>query len=298
MNEQVGKSPEDDVGFIAARHSIKPKKGEPGSEEYPGISEEGIELARESAASWVDYLKNTEPGTVLFMAGASDQIRTKSTMEAITAGIKEQVAAQGLDVPVYDRQDIIARGTGVSERIKSLTGELQSQSERTAVVSFPMFLSNLGVGGEDKFLEKDGTLTPYSKDLMARNENNDQRCVASWIQEQGRHEDLVGPNPTEIATDQLKGVQRLWEFARRQLPGRRIVIGAVGHSWTLDALATFVANNGQVTPEGFQKIGGQMIKETQPMRLEMDAHGAKFYYADQEFDVPLEGEEEGEGQKE
>ena len=67
MGEQIG-SPDDATSFIATRHSIKPKGEDNPSEEYKGISEKGVELAREQAQKWLEVLKNAPEKAVLLLA--------------------------------------------------------------------------------------------------------------------------------------------------------------------------------------------------------------------------------------
>ena len=64
------------------------------------------------------------------------------------------------------------------------------------------------------------------------------------------------------------------QIAERYAKDRPISIGMVGHSWNLDALATYLANDGKVTPEGFEKIGGKLIGETQLGKIEIPEDAA------------------------
>lgn len=78
----------------------------------------------------------------------------------------------------------------------------------------------------------------------------------------------------------------MFEFARKNIGQERpIVIGFVGHSWALDVLAIYLVNDGEVTLEGFEKIGGAMIKETEIAELVLDGGKEKFKYRDKEYEL-------------
>jgi hypothetical protein len=88
-----------------------------------------------------------------------------------------------------------------------------------------------------------------------------------------------------VAERQLQGLERLHDFASQYLPDNEIVVGAVGHSFDLDALAAYLANNGQANLEGYQKAGGHMIKETQMIKVFTEGDRQYMQYGDQQFEV-------------
>ena len=65
-------------------------------------------------------------------------------------------------------------------------------------------------------------------------------------------------------------LQRLADFSRRFFPDRPLKIGLVGHSFIIDALLTYIANNKNISSEGFDKIGGDVVQETELSTIEFD----------------------------
>ena len=91
--------------------------------------------------------------------------------------------------------------------------------------------------------------------------------MEDWFDNQGIIGDLVGPNPKEVAEQQLAGIERLREFAKKYISNRPLVIGSVGHSFNLDAVAVYLANNGEVNKESFEQMKAKMIGETKMIKI-------------------------------
>lgn len=95
----------------------------------------------------------------------------------------------------------------------------------------------------------------------------------------------VGPNPTEVAERLLRAFKKLEKFVRKIFPQKPLLIGVVGHSLEMDAFFTYLANNGKVTREGFERIGGKELQETEPARLIFKPDGnIKLNYRNQDFE--------------
>ncbi len=267
--------------FFAARHSIKPKGEDVESKQYPGISEKGVELARKKAPEVLKFLDASREGTVMFIAGASDLIRTKSTGRVFGDEIKKMAQEQNRDdLLVFTEEDIMAdKKEGYSRKIKKLVDQINNNPDKKVIISFPLFLKefSLGLG---KFMDKSGKLTPFAEKLLQRNNYDDMESFKDWIQNKGIIDDLKGPEPIEVAQEQLKGIERLKKFISKYLPNRFSIVGSVGHGWNLDALAVYLANNGKIDLEGFEKIGGNTMSETQMIRIENSPEGTKFVYGD------------------
>jgi hypothetical protein len=67
-----------------------------------------------------------------------------------------------------------------------------------------------------------------------------------------------------------------------------LIIGSVGHSWSLDALAVYLANNGDVTAEAFDKMKAKMIGETEMIKLTQKDRKQVLQYG--ELLIPLDEE--------
>lgn len=263
--------------FFATRHSIKPTAGDPGSEVYSGVSEKGIDLARERAGEILELMNNEPAGTVMFLAGSSEIPRVKNAAkiygEEMNRILKSSNNEEILIVSNENIKDISKKEDesgdkpGYSQIVEEIAEKIKANPEKKVIVDFPMFIKEFAFNN-DRWAGKDGKMTEYVIKLLAKYNNNVEECLRDWIANEGKSGDLSGPNPTEMAKEQLQGIERLAKFAKRYLGEEgNLLIGSVGHSWSLDALAVYLTNNGRVDMEGYEKIGGQMIKETQLMRV-------------------------------
>lgn len=274
--------------FEGFRHSLKPKKSEEAgtseSEEFAGISNDGVELARSRAHEIAESLENEPAGTVYFLGGSSEQIRTKSSARAIG----DELKTNGHDeIVVLTEEDIMSRGESVSAMVKKVAEIIEANADKKVFVDFPMMMKEFSM---DHWMDAEGKgFSEFTKTILERNNNNETACVKDWLETQGKIGDIQGPVPAEVALRQLRGIERLRGFAQEQVPGHKLIVGAVGHSWNMDALAIYLANNGEVTPEGFEKVGGEMIKELQSAKVEIDEEGrAKLMYKGKEYEVNLD----------
>ena len=114
---------------------------------------------------------------------------------------------------------------------------------------------------------------------------SDNQIIKNWIKDKGQiQEEQIGPNPEEVAKNYLEGMKRLRKFIGGFFPERPVVISIVGHSGELDALFVYLANEGNISEEGFRKIEDKIINETEPAQIEFLSEGKiKLKYRDKEF---------------
>lgn len=269
---------------ILMRHSKKPKGDDLESEQYNGISEKGVEMSQEKAKELLERLEQAEDGTIMFIGGNTDMIRTKSTARVYGDEAKRLVEESGDEsVIILTEEDIRDEKTGLTEKIRKIQEVINNNPDKKILIDFPLFLNEFKMG-EGRWM-KDGDYSPFTKKLLERNNDDEVACVRDWFSNEGKIDDLEGPNPTEVAESHIAGIERLNEFAKKQISDRPIIIGMAGHSWNLDAVATYLANEGKVTPEGFEKIGGKMIAENQSVEVVIEGGKAKLKYADNEFEI-------------
>lgn len=270
--------------FFATRHSIKPK-GEDKESEYKGISEKGELLARERVRDLLALVESAPEGAVIFIGGATDQIRTKSTAEVYGDEMKKIVAEdKNKGILVFNRDDIADSQKGYSQIVKELVKKINADPTKKVVIVFPMFLKEFSIGG-GKFLDESGNSNDFTNKLLELG-GSEEGGSKKWIEGGGIADGIEGPKPKDIAEEQLRGIDRLSEFAMNNIGQKRlIIVGFVGHSWPLDALAIYLANDGKMTMEGFEKIGGAMIKETEIAKLVLDNGKAKFKYRGKEYEL-------------
>ena len=266
--------------FIVARHSIKPKGEDLPSEKYNGISEQGVELARQQSREWLRVLNEAPERSVLILSPTSEQIRTKSSMRAIAQEMKSATSQdEESNIFVITEEDYADHKLTYDEMIGIITSKIKEAPDKKFIISLPLFIKGFALGS-GRWMDLEGNLTPYAADLLANNNNNDQACLEDWIASGGHSGNLEGPNPTKVAVEHLDGIKKLGSFAIRYIPNRPLIIGAVGHSWNLDALAVYLVNNGKVDFEGLKKVGRTMINEMEPIILTSDENGVKIKYGE------------------
>ena len=267
------------------RHSIKPKGDDMESSDFNGISEQGVELAKQRAQEILTGLDNADSGSVLFIGGASEMNRTKSTALVYGHEIKQVIAEQNRqDIIVFLPEDVKDLKS-YSSKVEYLVEQINANPDKKVVLDFPLFLKNFGIYGGRWRDENDQPL-PYLKKILSMTDNNEELAMGEWFKNQGKIDDLVGPNPKEVAEEQLAGIKRLREFAEKYLHDRPLIIGSVGHSWNLDALAVYLANNGEVDCDSFENMRARMIKETGMIRMEKKDDKPVLCYGD--LVIPLE----------
>ncbi|MFZ2188636.1 MAG: hypothetical protein WAV73_03700 [Candidatus Moraniibacteriota bacterium] len=280
---------QNESSMFMLRHTIKPKGEDLKSERYPGASERGVDLAKERTKEEIlSMIEKAKPGTVVIITGASEVDRTKSAGEIYGDELQELLK----DNPGYlvitrsEIQDMRSQKEG-GNALNKLTEIVKSNPDKKIIIDFPLFLREFAFGA-GRWTEKSGDPTEYFQALLKKHNNDEMACVKDWIENEGRIDklSLQGPNPAETAKEHVAGLKRINDFARKLIgESRPIMVGGVGHSVNLDATAIYLSNNGQVTMEGFEKLGGELIKETELMQLETKDGKTIFNYRGKEFIV-------------
>jgi hypothetical protein len=250
-----GKGPEQ--GFFS-RHSVKPKGEDKESSEYPGISEKGVEKARERAKELLTMIENAPAGAVMLISGGSELVRTKSTGEVYGEGLRDLAKGRS-DLRVITREEIQTNslsewGAGMTDVVESIASEIKANPDKKFVIDFPLFMK--GMTAAPFFNVKTGELKPYFKALDARFGSDEYAQLRHWIDTDGaplEEGGEVGPSPSDIARGQEESMQRLRAFAERQIGNRPLIVGLVGHSWAADAFLLQAAR-GKIDAEGLDTI--------------------------------------------
>ncbi|MFH1713018.1 MAG: hypothetical protein ABH896_02415 [Candidatus Jacksonbacteria bacterium] len=285
--------------FIATRHTKdEVSNGDKESGEYLGVTEDGVELAREKAMEILEILEKSQTGTVMFIGGASEASRTKATARLIGDEIKRIVKEESReDIEVLAAGEIVKIGMPIKKVIKEVEKMIQTNPQKKFLIDFPLFLKNFGA--RDLWKDMNGKGLPYREELLAKVGDDHTAFVREWIANAGVFYDekgnpvkdvngrpIKGPNPTQIAKRHLEGIKRLTEFARRFIGQQRpLIIGFVGHSWNLDALLVYLANEGKVNLEGYEKLsqGRGIIDFAELAQMEIKNNQAVLKYRDKEW---------------
>jgi len=256
---------------FVTRHSIQPnrKAGEKSAEQYFGISEAGVELAKKRARGMLESIKQAEEGTVLAFIGASEADRTKATIRIYGDELARLVDDEGNeDIQVLTQDDIDSEAR-MAQNIQHFADIINSNPKKKFVIATPLYLKELKL--QDRWQNPNGHwASEYSKKIFEDNNYDNQAVLEEWLKNQGRLEGLVGPNPKTVAEEELAGLTRIKEFVAKFVPNRPIQTGFVGHTPNIEALAIYLANDGRVDTEGFEKIGGKSFSESEMIEIKKD----------------------------
>jgi len=277
--------------FIS-RHTEKVKDGKIESKEYPGITEKGVDIAKETAKKEIlELIEQSEHGSVIFIGGATEQVRTKSTAEVYGDELKEELKNREDEFLVITRKDIQekAKGKGYTETVKQIVEALNMNQDKKVVIDFPMFLKDFSMERLG-MIDKQGNPKPYLNNLNKMNNDDDHASAKDWIQNKGEIGDLKGSNPEETVKGYEKAIERLEEFAKKHIGDRPLVIGMVGHCWDIEAYMTYLLNHGQVDVEGFEKITkGKIIDNAELTKIKIGPNKTTVSYRGEDFVVEKEG---------
>lgn len=273
-------------GDFFTRHSIRPKEGDQEAPDFDGVSEKGVELAKQRAREILESLEQSENGTIMFMGGASEIARTKSTALIYGNEMRDVISEQKRDDILVFMPENLESIEGYSNKVDYLVKQITANPEKKIVIDFPLFIKEFSFVGD--FTTEEGKWTQYTREMLKRSGGDSKKFLRDWLDNQGVVGDLRGPNPKEIAEKQLAGLNRLREFVKKYISDRPLIIGSVGHSWSLDALAVYLANKGEVTVEAFDKMKAKMIGETEMIKLTKKDGKQVLQYG--ELLIPLEEE--------
>lgn len=242
-------------GFFS-RHSVKPKGEDKESAKYEGISEKGVEKARERAKELLTMIEQAPAGAVMFIGGASELARTKSTAEVYGAGLTELVK---------DREDVVVLGTeqlkwasaggsGMTKTIETIAEYVKENPDKKFVVDAPLFMK--GMAAAPFFDTKTGDVKPYFKALDAKFAGDEYAQLRHWVDTNGaplEEGGEAGPLPEDIARGQKESMERLRAFAKQYVGDRPLIIGLVGHSWWADVFLLEAAR-GKIDAEGLDEL--------------------------------------------
>ncbi len=267
MSEQFSEIPE----FVGTRHSIKPNRniGEKSAEGYFGLGEKGVELAKKRAGDILESLEASENGTVMAFIGATEADRTKATVRVYGDEASRLVAERNVpDVEVIGEGDW-QNDLGFSENIQKISERISASPDKKYLLAFPLQMKEFRLA--ERWQNPDGSwASEYAEKIFRENGFDNKKVIEAWLTNQGQMDGLTGPNPKEVAEEELAGVRRAQGFVQKLLPNHPIKIGFVGHGPNIDALAIYLANNGEVNLEGFQKIGSRPFDETDMIEVRQD----------------------------
>jgi phosphohistidine phosphatase SixA len=76
--------------FFASRHAERSFGSSP-DHEFPGLTEKGVESAREQTSIIMDIIKDAPERGVIALCGTSEALRTKSTAKVYTETVEREI---------------------------------------------------------------------------------------------------------------------------------------------------------------------------------------------------------------
>lgn len=247
--------------FFITRHTIKEKEGEekPSSKEYPGITQEGIKLAKERAKKdIIPEILNSPPGTIIFMGPVTELPRTRSTMKVYNETIQDELSERE-EIEIFDREKLTCKGKlGPTEVMKNLISFAEQNPEKKIIINVPLFV---------KF-DSERRKTQYFLDLHKRAGGKEEVFMDLWLEATEKGELKEGyPSPTESSHLFLEQLNRVENFIRKYFPERKVIIGVVGHASAITALAGYFLGEKKFTKEMYKKEIGHPLKETEMLMI-------------------------------
>ena len=290
MNEQ---QPNPNFGAFTTRHSTPARKEtveDPRSSDYKDLTVSGVEQAKEKAKTDIAKLvENAPAGAIIYIGGVSDQPRTRQTA-IIYGNALSEIQDQLGDTLVLTKSEI----DEMTSKIKTIKDKIRENPDKKIVVDFPLMLKQLTYKYNERWTDKQGNTTEYFTAILAKHNNDSLVAAEDWFKNAGKlkvdDREIQGPTPQQVAEDYLEGLKRLNEFASKIAPDRPVIVSEIGHQWDLDALVTYLANNGKVDLDGFKRVSQEqgISKETEMSTVSISDGKATVNYRGQEFISVLE----------
>ena len=286
--------------FIFSRHSKradtqmgygKPEKGDKVSDQYPSLTEQGVELAQKLARKeFSEMVERAKNGAIIFISGSSEEERTKAPIEIIGDTLAEQFQDRDEVKVITKKQIDKLRHEG--NVLRKIQGIIHENPDKKFILTYPLFLKELSLRPHHRE-KQTGEHTPYMKELLKRTNYQEAEAAREWFRNKGKidkdGEILEVPSPQESAETQLHGIKRLRDFAQRFIKDRPLVVGIVGHGFQLDALAVYLANQGKVNYKAFMDLfEGEIMKQPEAAKLTIQGETATFQYRGRNYDVSQE----------
>ncbi len=244
--------------FFASRHSERSFGNSP-DPEYPGLTELGVEIARQQASIIVDIIKETPERGVVALCGTSEAPRTKSTAKVYTEAVEQEITKQGIDCFPIDKSELKFEN-GPTAELAMVSDSAKQHPDSKIFFSMPLFIKQFKIGG-NRWQNEDGTWTSKYAENLFKNADFDIQKIVEQLGEDYRAGVEGAVNPEALAKEQLMGIQRLQDFLVKIFPEREITVGFVGHSPNLEILAQYLSRGeGSDLQVAFPEAGIMRVK--------------------------------------
>ena len=244
-------------------------ESDPVSKDYSDMTKGGVEHAKKVAREEIlSAIESAPKEALVFLGAKTDQKRTGQTAEIWGEALKE-VLVERDDIVVITKADIDEQRKGMESEGKILDKikeQIASWPGKKIVIAYPLFIKQMGYGYENRWTQKNPETgkvdkTEYFAQILKKHNNDHAESIHDWLANDGTltlpdGRTIQGPRPEDIARQYLEGLKRLYNFTKKQIPDRPVLVHGVGHQWDLDAVATFLAK-GKVTYEDWFEVMGK-----------------------------------------
>lgn len=266
-----------------SRHTKKTDNPEVEAKDYPGVTPEGVELARKKDTELIEMIEHAPSGAVIWLGGITKHVRTCSTMDVYLESIKAYIDAHPEKYMYLDAGALqAAHSTGQRGKLDIIMQA--AETGKKVIIDFPLAIKNFLETGWSK---EDGTPTEYMESLQRRITSQSARgAFEQWFKDKGVVEGKkIGPDPEEVAVDFIEGLMRLEQFTKKYFSNRPVMVGSVGHSANMTALLHYTHGKGAIRSELFQDIPD--IKETDMFSYNISGENLIIRFKDQEYQTAI-----------
>lgn len=251
---------EESPDFFVSRHTHRSSSTNEGSDVYPGISKEGVEIAVERSDEILDIIKDAPDGAVIALCGVSEVERTRSTANVYTDSIERANKTGDLDCMTLELDRVN------SDTISRVRGMIEGKDLDKIFVSMPLFIKQFRVGGK-RWQNEDGSwASEYAKSVFERAKYDNHEALKIWINDylNGTEGCL---NPEDVAREHLEGIKRLEDFMGKIFLNRPLILGFVGHSPNIEALALYIKSDRKIDKSSLAFLDEVKLGESDILRF-------------------------------
>lgn len=249
---------------------------DPESTKFEGITKKGERMVKDTVLEeLVPLIKELDKDAVIFLGGATETTRTRSTGEAegayLSMYFKDHPSESAF---VLTRRKIEAMreksresGGKVLDDIAALIDE---HKDERVVVAYPLRLKGWTV---DQTPEGKA----YFNAINTLANQDTSKVMKLWLENPNsiefNGETLPGHPPDDVARDMLRDINRLRTFAKRFSKDRQLVTSITGHAAYIDALVIYLIGQGKMEQSAFEEAGGDVIKQAEIGSIAIESDG-------------------------
>jgi len=261
--------------FFITRHSKALGENEVPIIEYPGLNEEGLELAHKRARDLIGEIDELPINSVVWFAGCSEVPRTRSTLKIYAEDARKNYENDP-EIVNFGPEEIKKDKRGIINLIKN-------ESNKKFIVDFPLSLKDLTRKELLSDLQK-GKFGKELSEIMARAGRDVDKFMEEWMISYKENEaDIHSPQQSyELIVNAMNRLQRFFD---KLFPDRNSMIVMVGHSTEINALLTKLIG-GEISAENYKILIGKAVTETEQLILKRSKEKSELLFRGKQYEIP------------